>query len=623
MSTQDNQNGNLLRNLTKPISSSSDICVFKSPVFNVTGANKIECDEIFFNVNSIRFSSLKKSIQECLAENVLNSSCISKTAWFGNIYEDDKLVYSNEITSSDTFNGSSPTLIELNDFLNLAFTNLGYNYTTSGVLYYINQINSASNFKIEISTNVSFNMSNSGCNSTTPFTGDCDVSDVVVDLDFNGKTINDLNIYEITDDVNIPLEFNFTDNIEEFINNDVKFRYELYKFNDVLNVFDNKSIYTSDIYLWDDISGTSGLTETIDGNSLPLDGDFLVKGYFTHNVCTEFGNLMNMSYTTSVNKNGDKYQLYDSNKDYYFTAFSKVEKPIIESTEEKANELGSLTQLSIILDGQTNEFRFPRSEGDVILTLNGLVLSPGIDYTFKLIELTSSTKTLVTLNGGSVEGDVLTFIYTNNSLNQVTNNLKNDTIDIVGIIQSGVTDGEGDNLVYYNTENKKYEVFLELKPINFNDTFLTLNGVTLSNGIDYYQSVSNPKRLIMEGDLVVGDLINVYYNANIVDSNVSSDEILVSWNIITAPQKNNGKFYLQLSIDEEFNTIINEVTNDYTIGRVSYSNTLSLSGNAGDLLYYRVKNEKRFVDVCGNPIVSTDFSDTVKITLETNGINSY
>ena len=143
---------------------------------------------------------------------------------------------------------------------------------------------------------------------------------------------------------------------------------------------------------------------------------------------------MDMSYTTSVNKNGDKYQLYDSNKDYYFTAFSKVEKPIIESTEEKANELGSLTQLSIILDGQTNEFRFPRSEGDVILTLNGLVLSPGIDYTFKLIELTSSTKTLVTLNGGSVEGDVLTFIYTNNSLSQVTNNLKNDTIDICVII---------------------------------------------------------------------------------------------------------------------------------------------------------------------------------------------
>jgi hypothetical protein len=43
-----------------------------------------------------------------------------------------------------------------------------------------------------------------------------------------------------------------------------------------------------------------------------------------------------------------------------------------------------------------------------------------------------------------------------------------------------------------------------------------LNGVTLANGGDYYQSISNPKR-ILEGDLLIEDIITIllsYYNGH-------------------------------------------------------------------------------------------------------------
>ena len=43
----------------------------------------------------------------------------------------------------------------------------------------------------------------------------------------------------------------------------------------------------------------------------------------------------------------------------------------------------------------------------------------------------------------------------------------------------------------------------------------------------------------------------------------------------------------------------------------------------GDKFYYRVKNEKNYVTICGNIINSIAYSDVIPITIISNISNSY
>ena len=64
-----------------------------------------------------------------------------------------------------------------------------------------------------------------------------------------------------------------------------------------------------------------------------------------------------------------------------------------------------------------------------------------------------------------------------------------------------------------------------------------VNGVTLTFGLDFYQSITNPKRIIFEGTILVGDIIIIAYNSNapFVDGITESSPIIY-WDIDPAPQ---------------------------------------------------------------------------------------
>jgi hypothetical protein len=119
-----------------------------------------------------------------------------------------------------------------------------------------------------------------------------------------------------------------------------------------------------------------------------------------------------------------------------------------------------------------------------MLTLNGAVLAPTLDYT---------------IDGSVLAGDVspddlLTLVYTTSNVN----NLSSDILYITTPIASGSTDNQGSNTSYYNTTTGKYEIYTDTTPLEGNSILVMLNGVTLANGGDYYQSISNPKRIILE-----------------------------------------------------------------------------------------------------------------------------
>jgi hypothetical protein len=57
-----------------------------------------------------------------------------------------------------------------------------------------------------------------------------------------------------------------------------------------------------------------------------------------------------------------------------------------------------------------------------------------------------------------------------------------------------VLDNQGSNTSYYNTTTGKYEIYTDTTPLEGNSILVMLNGVTLANGGDYYQSISKDNR---------------------------------------------------------------------------------------------------------------------------------
>src|SRR5690606_24409626 len=136
--------------------------------------------------------------------------------------------------------------------------------------------------------------------------------------------------------------------------------------------------------------------------------------------------------------------------------------------------------------------------------------------------------------------------------------------------------------VFYNVTTKKFEIYVDSVP-SLGNIIVTLNGAVLANNIDYYQSKSDSKRIILEGDLIVGDILSVVYNGTTTYVGaVNSNVINVYWVIDKAPQTTNGKFVLELSPNKDFDTITTSVDIPYVVNNRVYSGQLTLTGSLGD-----------------------------------------
>lgn len=457
--------------------------------------------------------------------------------------------------------------------------------------------------------------------TTCMFTGNCpDNQTVVCDLNFSGLTTGDTNVHVVTGNTTIDLDFTFTANTSTFTDNNANFKFEVYKYDNNQNWFNPLPVYTSSEFDWSNFSGTSAFTTTVPVSSLNIDGDYLVKGYYTYDACAEFDSLEGNTYDTKNNYIPlSDYRIYQKDRDFHFVALSEVQTPVIELSSDVVQPAGVLLVSSQVLNGETNEIVLPNESGNHMINLNGITLANGLDYTINTIENISAD--ILVLSGSPVSGDVLTLVYTSDEFD---GSIKNDVIDIQTPIVSGITDGQGSELVYYNTTTGRYEIFLELLPANANDIVVTLNGVTLANFIDYYQSTSNTKRLILEGDLETGDIINIFYKAiTNVFGNVTVNEVTVNWSVETAPTNDGGLFTVELSSDASFSALTNTYDVQYIEDSRNYSQLIDLVGGFGTDVYYRVKNEKKYNDLCGNEIKSTKYSDSVKVTIQTNTNNSY
>lgn len=409
----------------------------------------------------------------------------------------------------------------------------------------------------------------------------------------------------------IDLVFDFSANLDS-LNGDTKFSYDIFKYDDNTSIFREPPVISSTPVVYSSFSGTNILYDSVPVNNMP-DGEYLIKGKYDHKVCTYIFNQLGLRNTTeSVSANGE-YYLYNDNYDYYFAAIYKARTPIFDLTPANDRALGSLNVLTILPAGKTSFTIADGINGQPVVTLNGLVLVSREDYT-----LSGNT---INLLGPTYADDTITLFYVGAGSQ---NGLVATSHAIDKPILSGTTDNQGNESVYYNITTEKYEIFTDTDPISKNDIIISINGAVLANNIDYYQSVSNKRRIILEGNLVFGDIVTIVYNgkASYVGA-VMSNSLTIYWTIDLAPQKENGKFIVQLSSSKDFTSISSSAETSYVISNRVYKAILGVSGSVGQKMYYRVINEKNYETLIGDVITTTATSEVIPITIQSNSLNNY
>lgn len=588
-------------------STSSDICVFSEPLFNVSGATKIVYNDKTINFSGISYNNiLTGATFDCFTQQSLSASCLDVLTWQIRVIENDNVAYSGDFHTSNQITGNTATQTQFLNAVNNGFTLLGYDYTQSGTSFTITKPFGVKDLDVDICINTTLTDS---CSLTATCSGDCTT---VASTSFNFIKSGDTGVYIIDTATTLTFTFDFTGNTESFTNSPTSFKYEIYKFNHTSNVFNPNRLLSSNAYPYSTFSGTSALTQTISISDLKLDGDYLIKGYYDYVLCTDILGRLGISADTLTFKNGELFGLYEPTKDWYFIAITKAQTPIFQNSNEEVLPTGSLHQQVVIPSvGSTLITITDNVIGDFVLTLNGLVLANEFDYSF--------SGNLVTLSAATAENDIITIIYTTTG----ANNLNSDVIDVLTIPQ-GAQDEQGTNKIYLNTTTGKYEIYTTLTPTSGNQILVMLNGVTLANNVDYYQSISNPNRLILEGTIYVNDIITIVYfaNPNVVNG-ISTNNPNISWLINTAPISNDGIFVLEVSSGITFNILTTSATTNYVIGQSIYNSEITITGSVGTNLYYRVKNNKKYVSIKGDIIDSIAYSEIVPITLISNEINSY
>ena len=589
------------------VNTSSDMCMFSEPLFYVSGATKVPYSIESCNLSGTDFDNqITKTFSDCFSTAMTLSSCFCGMTWSNEFYNNSDLIYSAEVLTSILTSNTLTQGVYVNSICT-DLNNLGYAYSISGSsIINLSKPYGINNLELNLCLDITYN---SAC--TTSACGKC-LSACTFSYPYLTSASTGVYFFNQTGST-FGLSFIFTGNTTSFSSN-TTFKYSIFKYDPNIGGFGTPAIYNSNEIEYSTISATSSVTITISSSTLNLDGDYLIKGYFIYDACTDILNRLGVKIDTSQFNNGNQYILYNEDTDYYFVAITSAATPtIIGGLTNTAN--GRLFGFSMfpVSNGQTGMTFTVNFIDDPIVALNGLVLAKNFDYVI--------SGHSVTFISGLMTTDVITMI---GSVGSSTYGIHNDLITITNPITSGVTGGEGNNSVYYNTTTGKYEVYTLLTPSNGNQIIITLNGVVLAPNIDYYQSISNSKRFILEGVVMVGDVINLYYlpTTNIV-GNIYANTFGINWSISIVPQAVNGQFVVEVSTGNTFTTLLTSATTSYQIGVSNYNAIVTLSGTNGQTIYYRVKNIKDYRNITGDIIESIAYSETIPIIIASNALNSY
>jgi hypothetical protein len=362
--------------------------------------------------------------------------------------------------------------------------------------------------------------------------------------------------------------------------------------------------------------GTSYSSITYSYDLTGFEGEFIIKSLFNWTNFTYFGKIAGLGHSQGSREGAIQYYLYNPETDYYFIYLKKAEKPKIFSYLQPSSGV-PLFVFNVIpsFNGQ-EQFPIPTintlSNKGTIVAVNGLVLSnTEYDYT---------GTTLILMGGTILTSDTITIV----SSNQLsTPPIYSESYKITYI--PNTTYPSAGQKIIYNTNSGKYEYWLDYEPTN--QPVITVNGQVLSNEIDFYVSISDKKRIIFEGTLIVNDIITAFYDSIMKGANfVYSNNYVLNWTIPNPTKNNIGFFLVELTNygDSNFNSPIFSGITYYITNTSNYEINLSFSGGTYNQKYLaRVTNYKNYYTVLNELIQSTNVSDTITLTIGTNALNNY
>ena len=401
---------------------------------------------------------------------------------------------------------------------------------------------------------------------------------------------------------------------------------EIYKYDQTTREFSTNALQTFNIS-YNSLSANTGNTLTIANGNIG-EGEFLIKPYWDYNVNTLISKQQKVR-KRSVNtyKRGDLYGLYVPETDWYFINIFEASQPLFNnSSVPPAKTINSLSVSSVFTQSGQTKYNI-QGLSDPIVSYNGAILAKNMEYTAvtKSISATTGTTTFIPyieLSFDPLDNQILTYAYVKNG----------DTNDLLAdlYIVRGITSGEtGTQLetdrVFYNTTEGKYEFYLI--SVSTSNVILSVNGSMLAINIEYFQSFSNSRRIILEEPLNNGDIIEAFYvPTNAINGGIDTNTPQLSWSIDIAPLTINGNFTVQVTTVDDINyenVVYSEIV-DYVIGQKTYNKLITLTNaKAGDKFIYRVKNEKFYTPIIGNVIYSVNYSFTNKIEVLNNSGENY
>lgn len=333
-----------------------------------------------------------------------------------------------------------------------------------------------------------------------------------------------------------------------------------------------------------DFSGitSSTITEVLSASKLNFsNNDYMLRSYykFTPKECVK-KEVDTWSSVTQLNN-------FNFDYDWYFITVKNPPTPAIVKNVDTAIDKISLFQETIQGSNYLNFIKLSNQPigNKINLYVNGIRLTENLDYYLDNSQY-PSTYPIVTITSGNIEReDVITIVYligpqaflTAYGIN------RNDVFEIDTFMVTGFTtniSASTNNIVNNNTVKGTQEVFLTNNFDPNSNLVVVINGVTLSEGLGYYRSVSTPNKIIFNPNFTtikVGDILSFWYFKDILNNQndlgtLDKNFVNINWKVDRLSQQNycTGEFVLEVT-----------ETSDINWTSLFYSNVINYNNDSG------------------------------------------
>ena len=309
----------------------------------------------------------------------------------------------------------------------------------------------------------------------------------------------------------------------------------------------------------------------------------------------------------------------ENNPVYTFAVPSKED---LDDTCRLVNE----TLIISPIDGSLFTINTKPSPNTLLISVNGITLSES-DYSISADTIIQLTQTL------DPNRDTITASYLD--CQEDLDSIYSEQYEVLSAVTSGVTSAvTTTDKVYYNTDQSKYEYYLDYQPNNpENEMTLFLNGIKLTYGIDYYMSISVDNRVIFNSlSLSISDIIYIVYSSSGKlegDYEVVIKESVLEWktlNQTVVSERLNGEFIVDIteSNDPKFTSsgVTTGITVNYINNTTLYSTPIPQDLEANKDYIWRVTSKKVYSGILDNIFTTSNVSRVGKFSTN-NKINSY